>query len=91
MLFVVFWIWPRVIFGWEVKRALGRTGTDVTVLGFGTCLVMLGSVLRPTRGGRWTAPLRWLVLFVGRPYRPRCAAECFQSGGNNYTGSKDCG
>ena len=68
MLFVAFWIWPRVVFGWEVKRALGRTGTDVTVLGFGTCLVMLGSVLRPTRGGRWTAPLRWLGRYSYEVY-----------------------
>jgi len=60
MLFIVFWEWPRVILGWHVKHDLGRTGTDVTLLGLGTCLVMLGSVLRQSRGSHWTTPLRWL-------------------------------
>ena len=60
MLFIVFWVWPKVIFGWHIKHDLARSGTDVTVIGFGACLVMLGSVLRPTAGSFWTAPLRWL-------------------------------
>jgi peptidoglycan/LPS O-acetylase OafA/YrhL len=60
VLFIVFWDWPRVILGWHVKYAIGHTETDVTVLGLGTCLMMLGSVLRPTVGRWWSAPLRWL-------------------------------
>jgi peptidoglycan/LPS O-acetylase OafA/YrhL len=47
--------WPRVIF-----RQLGHSETDVTVLGVGTCLVMLGSVLRNRPGLAWAAPMRWL-------------------------------
>ncbi|QHN05491.1 acyltransferase [Granulicella sp. WH15] len=57
--FIVVWDWPRIILGWHVKRAMARSGTDVTILGFGVCLIMLGSVLRNAKGWRWTAPLRW--------------------------------
>ncbi|HEY0264210.1 MAG TPA: acyltransferase [Granulicella sp.] len=60
ILFIVNWIWPKTFLGWPMKRALGRSGTDVTILGLGVCLIMLGSVLRRKRGSRWTAPLRWL-------------------------------
>ncbi|MEP7366229.1 MAG: acyltransferase [Acidobacteriota bacterium] len=48
-------VWPR----WDVMRYLGRTGLDGTLLAFGTCLVMIGSVLRGSVPGRWTAPVRW--------------------------------
>jgi peptidoglycan/LPS O-acetylase OafA/YrhL len=68
MLFIVVWDWPKVILGWQVKHALGSTGTDVTVLGIGACLVMLGSVLRPAAGSRWTAPLRWLGRYSYEVY-----------------------
>ncbi len=67
-LFVVIWFWPRVIFGWHVKRALGRSGLDVTVLGLGIGLIMLGSVLRAAAGVRWTAPLRWLGRYSYEVY-----------------------
>lgn len=68
MLFIVFWDWPRVILGWHVKYAIGHTQTDVTVLGLGTCLMMLGRVLRPT-AGRWgSAPLRWLGRYSYEVY-----------------------
>jgi peptidoglycan/LPS O-acetylase OafA/YrhL len=59
MLFVVC-EWPRVILRWHVWHGLAYTETDVTVLGVGTCLVMLGSVLHQGTGGIWTAPIRWL-------------------------------
>lgn len=68
MLFIVVWDWPKVILGWRVKYDLGHTGTDVTVLGIGACLVMLGSVLRPTAGTRWTAPIRWLGQYSYEVY-----------------------
>ncbi|HUZ05060.1 MAG TPA: acyltransferase, partial [Acidobacteriaceae bacterium] len=68
MTFIAFWMWPRVVLGWHVKDALGRTGMDVTVLGVGTCLVMLGSVLRPLCGSRWTAPIRWLGRYSYEVY-----------------------
>ncbi len=52
MLLIV--IWP-----WHWLTLLGRSGTDDTALGVGTCLVMLGSVLRGRAGRAWTAPIRW--------------------------------
>lgn len=60
ILFIIDWMWPMVICGWRVKHALGTSGTDVTVLGVGVCLVMLGSVLRDSRGSRVMLPVRWL-------------------------------
>src|SRR5579863_3460306 len=39
-------IWPP----WHLMHFLGRSGTDDTALGVGTCLVMLGSVLRGRSG-----------------------------------------
>jgi peptidoglycan/LPS O-acetylase OafA/YrhL len=48
-------IWPP----WHWMHMLGRSGTDDTALGVGTCLVMLGSVLRGRAGRAWTAPIRW--------------------------------
>ena len=48
-------IWPR----WHVMRALGNSGTDDTLLAFGTCLVMLAVALRGARGKWWSAPVRW--------------------------------
>ncbi|HEX4029423.1 MAG TPA: acyltransferase [Terracidiphilus sp.] len=47
--------WPRAIF-----HPLGPSETDVTVLGVGTCLLMLGSVIRNKTGSIWTFPIRWL-------------------------------
>ncbi len=49
-------VWP----GWSLMRFFGRTGLDGTVLALGTCLVMIGSVLRGATSGSWTAPVRWL-------------------------------
>ena len=68
ILFVVDWYWPRVLFGWHVKRAMATSATDVTVLGLGTCLVMLGSVLKESRGTLATAPLRWLGRYSYEVY-----------------------
>ena len=68
ILFIVNWMWPKVIFGWHVKRALGKSGADVTVLGVGVCLVMLGSVLRDSRGSRLTLPVRWLGRYSYEVY-----------------------
>ncbi len=67
-LFIVVWDWPKVLLGWRVKRALGHSGTDVTVLGLGICLIMLGSVLRSTKGWRLTAPIRWLGRYSYEVY-----------------------
>lgn len=68
ILFIVDWMWPMVIFGWRVKHVLGKSGTDVTVLGVGVCLVMLGSVLRDNRGHRITLPIRWLGRYSYEVY-----------------------
>ena len=48
-------MWPP----WHLMHVLGRSGTDDTMLGVGTCMVMLGSVLRGRAGRAWTAPIRW--------------------------------
>jgi peptidoglycan/LPS O-acetylase OafA/YrhL len=48
-------VWPP----WHWMRYVGRSGVDGTVLALGACLVMVGSVVRGGRGGRWTAPIRW--------------------------------
>ena len=58
-LFIFVWDWPRTILGWHVKRSLGRSATDTTVLGLGICLLMMYSVIRNSPGWQWTAPLRW--------------------------------
>jgi peptidoglycan/LPS O-acetylase OafA/YrhL len=52
--------WPR--WGWlhGASRFLARHDLDDTVLPLGACLVMVGTVLRGSRGGGWvTAPVRW--------------------------------
>ena len=66
--FIADWMWPKVLFGWRIKHALGVSGTDVTVLGLGTCLVMLGSVVRNSEGSPWTLPLRWLGRYSYEVY-----------------------
>ena len=48
-------VWPR----WHWMRYVGRSGVDGTILALGACLVMIGSVVRGRRAGRWTAPIRW--------------------------------
>jgi peptidoglycan/LPS O-acetylase OafA/YrhL len=48
-------VWPR----WHWMRYVGRSGVDGTMLALGACLVMVGSVVRGQRAGRWTAPIRW--------------------------------
>ncbi|MGA2649531.1 MAG: acyltransferase [Terracidiphilus sp.] len=53
MLLIV--VWPP----WHWMNMLGRSGTDDTLLGLATCLIMLGSVLRGHKGSAWTAPVRW--------------------------------
>jgi peptidoglycan/LPS O-acetylase OafA/YrhL len=53
MLIIV--IWPP----WHWMNWLGRTGTDDTILGLATCLIMLPSVLRGRPGRAWNAPIRW--------------------------------
>lgn len=68
ILFIADWPWPSVILGWHIKHVLGRSGLDVTVLGLGTCLVMLGSVMTNSRASRWTLPLRWLGRYSYEVY-----------------------
>jgi peptidoglycan/LPS O-acetylase OafA/YrhL len=48
-------LWPP----WHFMRWIGRSGVYGTILPLGTCLVILGSVLRGAKGGMWTAPVRW--------------------------------
>jgi peptidoglycan/LPS O-acetylase OafA/YrhL len=56
---IVVWPWPTDIAGWHFKKALGTSGTDVTVLIFGTALSIWGSVLRGSSGAAWLEPIRW--------------------------------
>jgi peptidoglycan/LPS O-acetylase OafA/YrhL len=42
-----------------IQQPMWSTQTNMTVLGLGTCVVMLGSVLHPTHGSLLTSPLRW--------------------------------
>jgi peptidoglycan/LPS O-acetylase OafA/YrhL len=67
-LFIIDWMWPKAIFGWRIKHVLGASGTDVTILGLGTCLVMLGSALKDNRGSRMTLPIRWLGRYSYEVY-----------------------
>ena len=56
LLFAVYppwhWIKPFLHF-------TGVSGTDDLLLALGTCLVMIGSVLRQRTGRLWLAPIRW--------------------------------
>jgi peptidoglycan/LPS O-acetylase OafA/YrhL len=47
--------WPR----WHWMDAIGRSGTDGTVLALGTCLVLFAVTLRGRAGRAWSAPVRW--------------------------------
>jgi peptidoglycan/LPS O-acetylase OafA/YrhL len=55
LMMLVIAVWPP----WQWIHVLGGSGTDDTVLSLGTCLVMLGTVLRGHEGSAWTAPVRW--------------------------------
>ena len=59
LLFVIFTSWPQPLSEMSIRRVLDHTGTSITVLISGACMVMFGSVLRPVRGAVWTAPIRW--------------------------------
>jgi peptidoglycan/LPS O-acetylase OafA/YrhL len=48
-------VWPP----WHWMRYVGRSGVDGTMLALGTCMVMVGTVVRGRVGSRWTAPIRW--------------------------------
>jgi peptidoglycan/LPS O-acetylase OafA/YrhL len=56
---IVVWPWPTDIAGWDFKRSMAASGTDVTVLIFGTALVIWGSVLRGSGSAAWLEPIRW--------------------------------
>lgn len=48
-------VWPH----WHLMTYIGESGLDGTLLAFGTCLVMISTVLRSQVGGLSTAPIRW--------------------------------
>ena len=56
---IAVWPWPTEIAGWHFKKALAASGTDVTVLIFGTALFIWGSVLQGSSSLRWLEPIRW--------------------------------
>lgn len=56
---IAIWPWPTEIAGWHFKKALAASGTDVTVLIFGTALFIWGSVLQGSSSLRWLEPIRW--------------------------------
>lgn len=59
MAVIAVWPWPMDIAGWHFKRAMAESGTDVTVLIFGTAVFIWGSVLRGSGGTAWLEPIRW--------------------------------
>jgi peptidoglycan/LPS O-acetylase OafA/YrhL len=50
------------------QMTLGKASADTGLFGLGTCLIMLGSVLRPSRGVSFTAPLRWIGRYSYEVY-----------------------
>lgn len=56
---VAVWPWPTDVAGWHFKNAMAASGTDVTVLIFGTALFIWGSVLRGSGSAAWLEPIRW--------------------------------
>jgi len=52
----------------RIQMTLWKPSIDTDVLGLGTCLVMLGSVLFPSRGWIFTAPLRWVGRYSYEVY-----------------------
>lgn len=59
MAVIAVWPWPMDIAGWAFKRDMAASGTDVTVLIFGTALFIWGSVLRGSGSTAWLEPIRW--------------------------------
>lgn len=56
---IALWPWPTEIGSWHFKRAMAASGTDVTILIFGTALFIWGSVLRGSGSAAWLEPIRW--------------------------------
>ena len=58
-LILLFALYPRWAWTQPFLHFTGVTGTDDLLLALGTCLVMIGSVLRNRSGRAWLAPVRW--------------------------------
>jgi peptidoglycan/LPS O-acetylase OafA/YrhL len=52
----------------ELQLLMWKFWSNMDVLGLGTCLVALGSVLNPSRGWLFTAPIRWLGRYSYEVY-----------------------
>ena len=68
MLLVAVWPWPTTILGWHFKHAMAKSGTDVTVLIFGTALFVCGSAMRGNRGNALLEPIRWFGRYSYEVY-----------------------
>ena len=55
----VFATWPRWQWGRPALRFIAHTGTDDTLLAFGTALICSAVALSARPGRAWTRPLRW--------------------------------
>jgi peptidoglycan/LPS O-acetylase OafA/YrhL len=60
------WVISPPIF--SIQRVLWQTSISFNVLGVGTCLIMLATVLKPSPGWLLTAPLRWMGRYSYEVY-----------------------
>ena len=58
-LILLFALYPRWAWMKPFLHFTGVSGTDDLLLAVGTCMVMIGSVLRNRAGRLWLAPMRW--------------------------------
>jgi peptidoglycan/LPS O-acetylase OafA/YrhL len=53
-------LWPSWPWIKPLMRFIGATGIDTSILAFGSCLVMMTTILRGMKGDPISAPIRWL-------------------------------
>ncbi len=58
------WFYPVL----RLQMIVWKASTDTGLLGLGVCMVMLGSVLHPSRGSIFTTPVRWFGRYCYEVY-----------------------